>query len=70
MEAQIESAGDSPSPLPKPDDVECDRKREKSTLLLSRKRVLQQIQASNHPRFRDMLAVALADLDKKLAEFD
>ncbi len=45
------------------------RKREKDSLLLSRKGVLQQIQSTRNLRHRDMLEAALADLDAKLAQF-
>jgi hypothetical protein len=42
-------------------------KREKDSLLLSRKGVLQQIQSSRNARHKQMLEAALADLDAKLA---
>ena len=44
------------------------RKREKDSLLLSRKGVLQQIQSTRNPRHKQMLEAALADLDAKLAQ--
>jgi hypothetical protein len=40
--------------------------REESGLLLSRKRVLQQLEASRDPRHRQMLEQALAELEEKL----
>jgi hypothetical protein len=43
------------------------RKREKDSLLLSRKGVLQQIQSTRNSRHKQMLEAALADLDAKLA---
>ncbi len=36
-------------------------------LLLSRQRVLQQLEAAQNPRHRQILQYALADLDKQLA---
>jgi hypothetical protein len=43
--------------------------RKKETLLLARTRLLTQIQASQHPRHREMMGKALADLEKTLAQF-
>jgi hypothetical protein len=40
--------------------------REKAGLLLSRQRVVQQLEASRDPRHRQMLEQALAELDEKL----
>jgi hypothetical protein len=37
-------------------------------LLLSRQRVLQQLEAASNPRHREMLQAALADLDAQLKE--
>jgi hypothetical protein len=41
--------------------------RKKETLLLARTYLQQQLKASQHPRHREMLQRALADLDKQLA---
>ena len=43
-------------------------KREKDSLLLSRKGVVQQIQSTRNSRHKHMLESALADLDAKLAK--
>ena len=40
--------------------------REKAGLLLSRQRVVQQLETSGNPRHRQMLEQALAELDEKL----
>jgi len=58
--------------------VETDRKRltpevaaalrKKETLLLARAHLQQQMQTSRHPRHREMLQTALADLEKQLAD--
>lgn len=42
--------------------------RKKETLRLARAHLQQQMQASQHPRHREMLERALADLEKQLAE--
>jgi len=49
-----------------PDDAA--KLRKKGTLLLARTHLLQQMQASQHPRHREMLQSALADLEKQLAD--
>ena len=42
--------------------------RKKETLLLARTHLQQQMQASQHPRHREMLQSALTDLEKQLAD--
>ena len=42
--------------------------RKKETLLLARTHMQQQLQATQHPRRREMLQNALADLEKQLAD--
>jgi hypothetical protein len=42
--------------------------RKKETLLLARAHLQQQMQATQHPRRREMLQNALADLEKQLAD--
>ena len=44
--------------------------REKESVTLSRKRVLQQLEASRNPRHQELLRQALADLDKKLGQLE
>jgi galactokinase len=41
--------------------------RKKETLLLARTHLRQQIQATQHPRRKEMLQNALRDLEKQLA---
>ena len=43
------------------------KQREKESLLLSRKGVLQQLQSTRNARHKQMLEAALADLDAKIA---
>ena len=42
--------------------------RKKETLLLARTHLQQQMQASQHPRRREMLQNALTELEKQLAD--
>jgi len=42
--------------------------RKRETLLLARAHLQQQMQASQHPRHREMLQNALTDLEKQLAD--
>lgn len=46
------------------------RNRKREGLLLSRKRLSQQLQAASNPRHRQMLEQAIADLDRQLAPFE
>ncbi|MGD0792906.1 MAG: hypothetical protein ABR920_14160 [Terriglobales bacterium] len=55
----------SPSPPPK----EQQRNRKREGLLLSRKRLTQQLQAAGNPRHRQMLEQAIAELDRQLSSF-
>jgi len=48
-----------------PEQLATEHRRQ--TLLLSRQQVLQQLQVACHPRHRQMLESALADLDVQLA---
>jgi hypothetical protein len=50
-----------------PDEQQRNRKRE--GLLLSRKRLTQQLQAAGNSRHRQMLEQAIAELDRQLSSF-
>jgi hypothetical protein len=50
-----------------PDEQQRNRKRE--GLLLSRKRLTQQLQAAGNARHRQMLEQAIAELDRQLSSF-
>ena len=54
-------------PIP-PDEQQRNRKRE--GLLLSRKRLTQQLQAAENPRHRRILEQAIAELDSQLSSFE
>lgn len=68
VEAQIESAPSDRAaekkPSGEPESPDVRRKRE--SLLLARKRVLDQIQSASDARYREMMERALADLDRLL----
>ena len=69
VEAQIEdnksaSMSRVDGQAPSPDEIQ--RKIKKNTLLLSRKRILQEIESSSNPRYSELLRRSLADLDVQL----
>jgi hypothetical protein len=49
-----------------PNPIDLIRKRE--SLLLSRTRVVQELNSAQNPRYRELLGKALADLDVNLAK--
>ncbi len=63
-----EKNGSLVSPTPPPNEQQRNRKRE--GLLLSRGRLRQQLQAASHPRHRQMLERAIAELDRQLSSFE
>jgi hypothetical protein len=68
VEAQVESAETSQETSDQ-DNPDPERTRQHEALLLSRSRVLQQLQLSQNPRHREMLNQALADLEAQLSRF-
>ena len=66
VEMQIESAESSNYKNSQHDNSEMERLRRHQALVLSRSRVLQQLEVSQNPRHREMLQRALADLEKQL----
>jgi len=62
-EAKRESA---PRAQLTPDEIEGRRKRD--GLLLSRTNIQAQLNAATHPKHREMLEGALAELDRQIAE--
>jgi len=69
VEAQIEAVETSNQDSSQEDGPDPERVRQQQALLLSRSRVLQQLEVSRNARHRDMLNQALADLEARLAEF-
>lgn len=69
VEAQVEAASAEPTDgKPRLSPQQLASQRKKATLTLARAQVLQQLEASSHPRHRTMLESALADLDAELAQ--
>ncbi len=71
IEAQIDMAEARQSAVftntPSPEKLDAIRKRE--TILLSRTRVVRDLNSAQNPRYRAVLSKALADLDAQLATF-
>ena len=68
---QIDSAARGPKHIVEtkgPDPAYLELLRKKETLLLSRKRVVRELEASRNPRYREMLGHALTDLDTQLSK--
>ena len=71
VEAQIETAEfDVPSDKARLTAENLVKSRKRESLMMSRNRVLQDIEQSRNPRYRQILGEALAHLDGKLAELD
>jgi len=70
IESQIESAETSNQESSHHDQPDLARMRQHQALVLSRSRVLQQLEVSQNPRHREMLNQALADLEAQLAAFN
>jgi hypothetical protein len=51
-----------------PEELELERKHD--ALLLSRSRVLQDLESSSNPRYRSYLEQALAHLEKQIANLE
>ena len=69
VEAQVEAASEEPTDgKPRLSPQQLASQRKKASLTLARAQVLQQLEASSHPRHRTMLESALSDLDAELAQ--
>jgi hypothetical protein len=70
VEDQIQAAAtETRLPGPNgPDPAQLQRIREKENLLLSRRRVIRELETSRNERYRKILRSALADLDVKLSK--
>jgi hypothetical protein len=67
VEQQQADAGAIPAEVKLPlSPDQATKQRQREGLRLSRTRIAQQLQSSPHPRHRQMLEEALADLDAKL----
>jgi hypothetical protein len=65
QQSQAASAIAKSDPRPAPDQLA--RQRQRQGLLLSRTRVLQQLEIAQNPHHRSMLEGALTELDAQLA---
>lgn len=71
IESQQESARDEQNSHPPPlSDQDKKALREREGLLLSRARVMKQIEASTNERYTKVLREALKELEQKLASSD
>ena len=70
VEAQIDMAEHVRSAVlqVKHDPKQLDLIRQKESLLLSRTRVLHELESAQNPRYKAMMTKALADLDAKLSK--
>jgi ATP-dependent helicase YprA (DUF1998 family) len=70
VESQMEAA-EATRPArdrPRLSEEQIRRERERESLLLTRKRVLKDIEGATHPRYRQQLEAALKHLDERLKE--
>jgi hypothetical protein len=70
VEAQIDMAAQSPSIAVidrTPDPEKLDAIRRKENLVLSRTRVVHDLECAQNPRYKAVLTKALADLDAQLS---
>jgi len=71
VEAQIDMAETHRTPprenAPSPESLELIRQKE--GILLSRTRVVRELDSAQNPRYRAVLEKALADLDQRLSRF-
>ena len=66
QQAEAVSSMDKSKPQLTPEQLT--QRREQDGLILTRKRVLQQMETAQHPQHRKMLENALAELDARLAK--
>ncbi|HLH20718.1 MAG TPA: hypothetical protein VKX45_26050 [Bryobacteraceae bacterium] len=68
VEAQIDMAGPHMrSAVNTPDPVKLELIRRKENIVLSRTRVVHELESAQNPRYKAVLAKALADLDAQLS---
>ena len=70
VESQIDAAQSARGSvdLKGPDPAYVELLRKKETLLLSRTRVMRELESSQNARYRQMLSAALAELNAQLSE--
>lgn len=70
VEAQQEARDRNSPAKPRLSATEVAKMKQREGLLLSRRRVLQQLRAAHNPHHKETLQAALADLDAKIAALD
>ena len=74
VEGQMESAAQlAPAPEDEKSKITLEMQelqRKRQGILLARKRILQQMEASGNERYTEMLRNSLADLDSQLSKLD
>jgi hypothetical protein len=72
VESQIESAASrhSASQGAAISALDVERNKKRDSLLLSRTRVVHDLESAHNPRYREILQAALKHLDGKLTELD
>jgi len=72
VESQIESAATlvRPSPQEQIDAEQLELLRKREGLMLSRTRVLRELETSQNPRYRSLMEKALADLNAQLSRLE
>jgi hypothetical protein len=70
VEAQIDMAQSHSAAASRtaPDPLQLQITRKRESLLLSRIRVVRDLEAARNPRYKELLTKALADLDSELSE--
>jgi hypothetical protein len=67
VEAQQEQAAEKSATGPRLTPEEQERQRQKEGLVLSRKRVAEQLASTQNARYRELLTQSLAELDARIA---
>ena len=71
VEAQVEAASISdPKPQKRLTPAEVEVAHKRKSLLLSRSRILQDLNQNSNPRYKKILTDALAELDERLAQLN
>jgi len=70
VEAQQDAAAERVQPAPPVSPQDAARKAQRATLMLARTRAMADLQLACAAAHRAMLEQAIADLDRRLAEFD
>lgn len=68
IESRVATRTEDPTPRHPPEEIA--RMKERASLDLSRKRVLNDLQTAVNPRYREILAASLDFLDQKLKLLD